>query len=75
MGALSKAMGFPDTGESADETDAPASESTEKAKPAASAEVLAMKQFTRASTPEAKAAAMRDFLEACGCTTDSGEGY
>lgn len=32
----------------------------------ASAEVLAMKQFDRAPTPEAKVQAMKDFLEACG---------
>lgn len=74
MGALSKAMGFPDEAESTDE--APVSEAgEEKAKPAASAEVLAMKQFSRASTPEAKAAAMRDFLEACGCSMDGGGSY
>lgn len=31
-----------------------------------SAEVLAMKQFERAASPEAKAQALKDFLEACG---------
>jgi hypothetical protein len=31
-----------------------------------SAEVLAMKQFGRATTPEAKVAALKDFLEALG---------
>ncbi len=33
-----------------------------------SAELLAMKQFERASTTEAKVQAMKDFLEACGAT-------
>lgn len=63
MGKLSKAIGFPDEGESDDE--APVSEDAEK-KVSASAEVLAMKQFMRAETAEAKASAMRDFIEACG---------
>lgn len=70
MGKLSKAMGFPDEEESSDES--PVSEVPEKKKVSASAEVLAMKQFMRADTAEAKASAMRDFLEACGAT---GEGY
>lgn len=35
-------------------------------KASASAEVLAMKQFDRATTPEMKVQAMKDFLEACG---------
>ena len=66
MGKLSEALGMSmdDAGE-----DMPVSESTEDAgdKPkVASAEVLAMKQFDRASTPEAKAQALKDFLEACG---------
>lgn len=30
------------------------------------AEVLAMKQFLKASSPEDKAAALKDFLRACG---------
>ncbi len=64
MGKLSKAIGFPtDEEESSDES--PVSEVPEK-KVSASAEVLAMKQFMRADTAEAKAAAMRDFIEACG---------
>lgn len=32
----------------------------------ADAEVLAMKQFERAKTPEAKVEALKAFLEACG---------
>lgn len=38
----------------------------EKPEGSSSAEVLAMKQFDRATSPEAKAQAMKDFLEACG---------
>jgi hypothetical protein len=41
-------------------------EPMEKPQASASAEVLAMKQFERAATPEAKVQAMKDFLEACG---------
>ncbi len=41
--------------------------SVDEAAPAG-AEVLAMKQFKRASTPEAMAQALKDFLEACGVT-------
>lgn len=38
-----------------------------------SAEVLAMKQFERATSPEAKVQALKDFGEACGWT--SGPSY
>lgn len=49
------------------ESKSPDSEGSEK--PKATAETLAMKQFERASTTEAKVAAMKDFLEACGMTS------
>ncbi len=39
---------------------------TDEAPKDAEAEVTAMKLFMKASTAEAKASAMRDFLEACG---------
>lgn len=70
MGKLSKALGMDMDMASADDM-APEStgepKSEEKPKEGDStAEVLAMKQFERAGTPEAKAQAMKDFLEACG---------
>lgn len=46
--------------------DAGDQEEGEKPAKAASAEVLAMKQFSRATDPEAKVQAMRDLLEAMG---------
>ena len=60
MSKLSEAMGM------MDEEESPASESTEAKPKTASAEVLAMKQFDRATTPEARAEALKDFLSACG---------
>jgi hypothetical protein len=72
MGKLSKALGY-DLGEGAPASDTMGmSESTgdapvdDKPKGTATAEVLAMKQFDRATTPEARAQALKDFLEACG---------
>lgn len=73
MGKLSKALGLdmdmeaPPASESMpmDEGDDELAEEKPKAD-TASAEVLAMKQFDRASTPEAKVQALKDFLEACG---------
>lgn len=38
----------------------------EESKASPEAEVLAMKQFKRAKTPEDMASALRSFLEACG---------
>ena len=77
MSKLGAALGFgsesassPAIAEDIDEMDA----EVPSEKPAGgSAETLAMKQFMRATTPEAKASAMRDFLEACGAVgTDDG---
>lgn len=42
----------------------PASEKTEPK--GGTAEILAMRQFDRATTPEAKVQALKDFGEACG---------
>ncbi len=67
---LGKALGFemdggdelpPSIPEDVDEMDEKAEKSSGN-----SAELLAMKQFERASSPEAKVQAMKDFLEACG---------
>ncbi len=75
MGKLSDALGFgakgaseempPSIPEDVDAMD----EMVEKPSMGGSAEVLAMKQFKRATTPEAMAAALKDFGEACGWTT------
>jgi hypothetical protein len=59
-------------GQPDDDDEAPVSESGEdpmasdEPEGTGSAEVLAMKQFGRATTPEAKVAALKDFLEALG---------
>ncbi len=78
-GSIGKAIGFPGMDDmsggddSSDESDSgPKSEKTEGS---GSAEVLAMKQFMRATTPDAKASALKDFLEACGCSMSGGESY
>lgn len=70
-GKIGKAIGFPGlkddfSDEPEMDEEAPASEDTEPK--AATAETLAMKQFERATTTEAKVQAMKDFLEACGAT-------
>ena len=68
MGKLSEALGL-DMGadeEPMDDLEMDEDVVEEKPKASGSAEVLAMKQFDRASTPEAKVQAMKDFLEACG---------
>ncbi len=73
MGKLSKVMGFPSLGEAADPMDdgdgmdaeTPKDDSSE-APGTGKAEVLAMKQFERAKTPQEKAQAMYDFMQACG---------
>ncbi len=71
MGKLSKALGFPKSmGDDAAIDEAPdmSSETPEEdaAEPGVGkAEVLAMKQFERATTTEAKAQALKDFVEAC----------
>ncbi len=63
---IGKAIGFPEIPESfEDEGDEMESEAEPKAG-GNTAEVLAMKQFDRATTPEARAQALKDFLEACG---------
>ncbi len=79
MSKLGKALGFSmdmgsgeagamDEGDASDELESEPAASV-KEKPGGSAEVLAMKQFKRATTPEAMAAALKDFGEACGWTT------
>jgi len=76
--SIGKALGFGSLDEGDDSGgDAPMSEGMEpKPKPedGNSAEVLAMKQFQRAKDPAAMAAALKDFLEACGVygSDDSG---
>ncbi len=70
MGKVASALGL-DMGD-----EAPASEpmetsmddesAEEKPKGPVSAEVLAMKAFDRATSPEQKAQALKDFLSACG---------
>lgn len=40
----------------------------------ADAEVLAMKAFSKAASPEAKASALKDFLRACGALGYEDEG-
>jgi len=68
-GKIAKAIGFPSMDDSSDDSgmmgsESPASSSEPKAD--TSAELLAMKQFERASGPEAKLSALRDLLEAMG---------
>lgn len=66
MGKLSQALGL-DMGDDAPPSSADAGDDSETEKPkAVSAEVLAMKQFSRATEPEAKVQALRDLLEAMG---------
>jgi len=72
MSKLGDVLGFPkassaDEGDSSDAgDDMPASSKAKPDDKSGSAEVLAMKQFERASTTEAKVQAMKDFIEACG---------
>ena len=77
MGKLGKALGFLDMEEdpAADDTADEESPASKKEPKAASAETLAMKQFERASTTEAKVQAMKDFLEACGAIGTDEESY
>ena len=64
---IGKALGYDMEEKAVSDEMAPVSESMEpEKKGSASAEVLAMKQFERAKDPEAKAQALKDFLEACG---------
>jgi hypothetical protein len=72
MGKLSKALGM-DVGMEDEGSFSPETEVTVEVAPekkAASAEVLAMKMFERAKSPEDKAAALKDFLSACGYMSD-----
>jgi len=74
MSKLGDALGFPkepkafsaDEGDASDSEDAPASSKAKPDDKSGSAEMLAMKQFERASSTEAKVQAMKDFIEACG---------
>jgi hypothetical protein len=68
MGKIGKALGYgsmPGLGGSEPDDDADDTDS-EDAPKGSSAEVLAMKAFTKAVTPEDKAEALKDFLSACG---------
>jgi hypothetical protein len=66
MGKLGDVLGFDAAAEVAPEENL-ATESVAEEKPkGGSAEVMAMKMFSKASSPEAKVAAMKAFLEACG---------
>ncbi len=65
LGFATKAAPAEEEGDGMEMSEPPAS--VDEAAPAG-AEVLAMKQFKRASTPEAMAQALKDFLEACGVT-------
>lgn len=66
MGKLSEALGMGDMmGDEAPPSSADAMDKEDKPK-GSSAEVLAMKQFSRATEPEAKVQALRDLLEAMG---------
>lgn len=71
MGKLSAALGLSDMGGDEppvedDMGEAPLSESTEKKSDTGSAELMAMKMFEKATSPEAKVTALKAFLEACG---------
>ena len=70
MSKLGDALGFGTKGEETAPSSIPEDVEAMDAKaerPAGgSAEVLAMKQFERATSTEAKVAALKDFLEACG---------
>ncbi len=76
MGKIAKAMGFPSEGaDDASLGEAPDAADESPAEDAADpgvgkAEVLAMKQFERSTTPEAKAQALKDFIQLC-----TGAGY
>ena len=65
MSKVSDALGM-DMGEEPMPMSAEGTPEDVEPKGSASAEVLAMKQFDRATSPEDKAQAMKDFLEACG---------
>ena len=70
MGKLSAALGLggsDDEGDSSDISEPPMSASEPKPK-GDSAELMAMKMFMKASSPEAKLAAFKAILEACGAT-------
>lgn len=71
---LGKALGFSmDEGDASDmDDDTPPSvaDPLEDKPKGGSAEILAMKQFERATTTEAKVQALKDFLEACGAIGD-----
>ncbi|MDD5374478.1 hypothetical protein [Acidithiobacillus sp.] len=62
---IGAALGFGSIGDDGVEPDEDDSEESPKAS-SAKGEVLAMKAFMAADTAEAKAAAMKDFLELCG---------
>ncbi len=64
-GKIAMALGFPES-DSEDDSDDDSVESKKEPDQQNKAEVLAMKQFMRAETAEAKATAMKDFMEACG---------
>ncbi len=64
MAKISEALGFPGMG--ASEEELPAEDAGETDEGGNQAELLAMKQFGRATTPEAKVEAMKSFLSACG---------
>ncbi len=66
---IGKALGYGDLGaepsaEALDE--APMSEEPTVKKDTGSAELMAMKMFTKATSDEAKVSALKAFLEACG---------
>lgn len=70
---IGKALGYSmDSEEEAPLSSEPGDEAppSKKDTKAPSAEVLAMKQFERAKTPEAKVEALRSFLSACGVSYD-----
>ncbi len=72
MGKIGKALGYsiPDmsgSGDDSSESDPTESEgSDDKASTPGKGEVIAMRQFMNADTAEAKAQAMKDFMELCG---------
>ncbi len=67
MGSIGKALGYSlDLGDEEGDDESPASEPKEPKAKVPTAEVLAMKQFERAKSPEEKAQALKDFLSACG---------
>lgn len=65
MGKIGKAIGYQESASDDLGMQEPGAEVG--GKEPAGADVLAMKQFMRATSPEEKAQAMKDFLEACGC--------